>query len=128
MASHHFIGNGLVSRTLVDAARDTETLVAGVTRLVRNAGLEVVAHRAVDFENDGLTVVWVLAESHLVLHHWGLEGYATLDLHVCDYQASNAAKAQNLVAGLTEFCFQPGTETWREIHLEAPATAAFVAG
>ena len=112
----------------MDAARDAEKLIVGVTRRIHDAGLEVVAHRAVDFDNDGLTVVWVLAESHLVLHHWGREGYATLDLHVCDYQAPNAVKAKTLVTTLTEFCFEQGTETWREIHLEAPARAECRAG
>jgi S-adenosylmethionine/arginine decarboxylase-like enzyme len=65
MASHHFIGN--------------ESLAKLIAAQVRSTGLEVVDQRAVGFDNGGLTLVWVLAESHLVLHHWAEEGFATLD-------------------------------------------------
>ena len=63
------------------------------------------------------------AESHLVLHHWAEEGYATIDLHVCDYRESNAAKAGLLIESLAGFCFQPGTENRNEIHLQEPSAA-----
>ena len=121
MASHHFIGNGHVSPDLVQSAKTPESLARLIAAQVRSTGLEVVDHRAVGFDNGGLTLVWVLAESHLVLHHWAEEGFATLDLHVCDYQGSNAAKASELVDALTAFCFAPGTATWNQVHLETPA-------
>ena len=124
MASHHFIGNGLVSTALEVAARTPAGLAETVSGQIRSAGLAVVEHRAVAFDNNGLTLVWVLAESHLVLHHWADEGFATLDLHVCDYNGSNAAKAAILVRTLTAFLFAPGTEHWNEVHLEAPAAVA----
>lgn len=123
MASHHFVGKGLVSRELAEAVRESGSLIGRVTALVRGAGLEVVGHRLVEFDNGGLTAVWVLAESHLVLHHWGHEGYATIDLHVCDYRVSNAVKAASLIESLTVFCFADATVTWRELHLEDPAPA-----
>lgn len=121
MASHHFIGNGRVSPELAGAARTPHVLATTVAEQVRLAGLEVVGERIVSFDNGGLTLVWVLAESHLVLHHWSEEGFATIDLHVCDYLVSNASKANSLVESLTRFCFEPGTATWKEIHLETPA-------
>jgi len=52
---------------------------------------------SVVFDNGGLTLVWVLAESHLVLHHWEMEGFATLDLHLCNYRGSNIERARRLV-------------------------------
>ena len=123
MASHHFIGTGRVSSDLMLAAKAPQSLVRQIASQVRSAGLEVVDQRAVGFGNGGLTLVWVLAESHLVLHHWPDEGFATLDLHVCDYQGSNAAKAATLVEALTTFCFAPGNATWKEVHLEMPAAS-----
>ncbi|MFQ5527462.1 MAG: S-adenosylmethionine decarboxylase [Thermoanaerobaculia bacterium] len=123
MSSHHFIGNGLVSRALTDASAEPDLLALTIANQVQTAGLAVVDHRAVRFDNGGLTLAWILAESHLVLHHWAEEGYATIDLHVCDYGESNAVKAAALVETLTAFCFTPGTARWHEIHLEEPAAA-----
>ena len=122
MASHHFIGNGLVSAALTAAVAEPDELIETVAGQVRSAGLEVVGHRSVSFDGGGLTLVWVLAESHLVLHHWAAEGFATVDLHVCDYHASNAVKAKRLVAALTTYCFAPATERWQEVHLDDPVT------
>ena len=127
MASHHFIGNGLVSAELTAACSSPDQLERDLTERVRAAELEVVGSRSVGFDNAGLTMVLVLAESHLVLHHWAAEGFATVDLHVCDYHVSNRSKAERLVAALTVYCFAPGTERWHEIHLDDPAAADPVA-
>lgn len=120
MASHHFLGTGLVSDALAAAARSPDSLLDEVDGLVADSGLEVVAHQLVPFPGGGATLLWVLAESHLVLHHWAEEGYATIDLHICDYRGSNADKARRLVASLRRFCFQAGTDSWHEHRLERP--------
>ncbi len=127
MASHHFIGNGQISADLVETAKDGSRLLDRFAERVRDAGLEVVEQSLVAFDNQGLTGVWVLAESHLVLHYWGREGFATIDLHVCDYSSSNASRATRLVEDLTSLCFAPGTETWHELHLEDPVPAGAAA-
>lgn len=120
MASHHFLGTGLLSDALATAARQPETLLAEIDRQVASSGLAVVAHQAVPFPGGGATFVWVLAESHLVLHHWAAEGYATIDLHICDYRGSNAEKARRLVDSLRGFCFRGGSDSWHEQRLEPP--------
>ncbi len=76
------------------------------------------------FDNEGLTLVWVLAESHLVMHLWPEQGYATLDLHVCDYNGSNRDAAHALVERLTAYCYVDGSESWREMELEPPGLVA----
>ena len=119
-ASHHWLGTGPLSRELVRVVSDPEGLLERVAAMVEAAGLGVVARQRVDFEGGGHTFVWVLAESHLVLHHWQEEGFATLDLHVCDYRESNAAKAAALKTALDTFTFAPGRATWREIELPRP--------
>lgn len=124
MVSHHFVGTGLVSQALAAAVGEPGALIDRVARLVRDAELEVMADRLVEFDQGGLTAVWVLAESHLVLHHWAREGFATLDLHVCDFRVSNAAKAAYLVESLTAFCFVEATATWQEMQLEDPISVA----
>jgi len=122
MGSHHYLGTGLFSDALAAAALRPEELLDKIERLVAESGLAVVARRAVPFPGGGLTLVWVLAESHLVLHHWAEEGYATIDLHICDYRGSNAANARHLVESLRRFCFQEASDSWHEHHLDRPSS------
>lgn len=127
MASHHFIGTGAISAELTDQRRDPGGLTEVVSDLITGAGLTVVAHQAVRFDPEGLTVVWVLAESHLVLHLWPDEGYATLDLHVCDYGSSNRDAARSLVEQLGTYCFVEGSSAWQELEVDAPGRATTAA-
>lgn len=122
MRSHHFLGSGPYSADLRDATADSAALADHVAGMVVDQGLGVVACQIVPFDNGGLTVVWVLAESHLVLHYWGEEGFATLDLHICDYRSSNEEKARRLVTALSGFCFDDGAGSWRESHLDYAAS------
>ncbi len=123
MTAHHFIGEGDLSDRLAAACGDPPGLLPVVSAAVREAGLQVVADQAVPFAGGGATLVWVLAESHLVLHLWPELGRVTLDLHVCDYRDSNRAKAQRLRDALSALCFAPGSAAWRELALAARDTA-----
>ena len=121
MISHHFVGTGRCSERLRSA--EPARLLALVTERVVDCGLGVVVEQAVPFDNGGLTLVWVLAESHLVIHLWPENGYATVDLHVCDYHASNAQNARRLRQELAWLCFAPGSGHWREMAVgEKPLT------
>jgi S-adenosylmethionine/arginine decarboxylase-like enzyme len=120
MHSHHFIGVGLLSQRLKDGAADHDRLIEEVSHIVEDCGLQIVSREAVKFENAGATLVWILAESHLVIHLWTDEGFATIDLHVCDYQASNRERASRLKRALSEFCFDKGEANWHEFTLPQP--------
>ena len=113
--SHHSVGTGNLSAQLGIDQPEPPRLLALVTQRVRDCDLKVVATQAVPYDNGGLALVWVLAESHLVLHLWPEEGCATVDLHVCDYRASNAGRARRLREALDELCFAPGSGVWREM-------------
>ena len=63
MISHHFIGTGVWSEALQRSWRDPVQLLAEVTGHVRACHLQVMATQAVPFDEGGLTLVWVLAES-----------------------------------------------------------------
>ena len=121
VSSHHFIGVGTLRDGLPEAALAPEELARELKATVEANGLVVVDHKAVSFDGGGLTLVLVLAESHLVFHVWGPEGYGTFDLHVCDYRRSNADKAERLKAALEASCFTAGSATWQELHLDSPA-------
>ncbi len=121
MISHHHIGTGAATAAFAAASGDPEALLARVADLVAESGLDVVARHAVPFEGGSLTLVWVLAESHLVIHCWPEEAAATIDLHVCDFQRPNAARARALADLLDRFCFEPGTSAWRELEIQGVA-------
>ena len=120
LTSHHFIGTGRFSHRLAAAyaaagGPDPTRLLAEVGTAVESCGLQVVADQAVPFDGGGYTLVWVLAESHLVLHLWPERGYATADLHVCDYRVSNADRARQACRVLSTLCFAPGSDHWNEM-------------
>ena len=114
MVSHHFVGTGVWSQALQRAQCDSEQLLDDIAAHVRACHLHVVATQAVPFDHDGLTLVWVLAESHVVLHVWPELRSATLDLHICNYGASNATNARALRDRLAEACFATGGH-WAEL-------------
>ncbi|MGQ3051215.1 MAG: adenosylmethionine decarboxylase [Roseateles sp.] len=81
-----------------------EALAGRCRAAVADAGLTGVAelfHRfgAAD-EQNGITGVVLLAESHLAIHTWPELGGVTLDVYVCNYGADNSAKAEALMAAL----------------------------
>lgn len=111
-ASHHFIGDGPLSEHLRGPQLDGAALVEDMRRLVRVAGLDILAEQAVSLDHGGITLVWVLTESHLVVHLWPARDFATIDLHVCDDRSSHLLKAVRLRDALDGFCFPPGAGTW----------------
>lgn len=115
MTAHHFVGEGGYSGPLRAAAGDPGRLLAAVSGQVAAAGLQVMAEQAVPFPGGGATLVWVLAESHLVLHLWPEEDHVTVDLHICDYRAENEARARRLRDALDRFCFASGSSSWSEL-------------
>ena len=123
MTAHHFVGEGDFSDRLQADSHHPSQLLATVGAAVREAGLQVVADKAVPFVSGGATLVWVLAESHLVLHLWPELDRATLDLHVCDYRESNRDKARRLRDALETLCFAPGSAAWRELAVGGDAGA-----
>lgn len=127
MSSHHFLGTGNLSARFKEEALHPEHLLEEVARRVTESGLGVMSRQAVPFPGGGLTLVWVLAESHLVIHHWPEDDYATIDLHICDYKSSNALKARALARALEGYCFADGTGHWRELELESPADRSIAA-
>jgi S-adenosylmethionine/arginine decarboxylase-like enzyme len=124
MQSHHFIGVGMLSQRLKRDAAHPDRVIHDIALLIEESGLKVISQEAVRFENGGATLVWILAESHLVIHLWTEEGFATIDLHVCDYQTSNMERAEHLKILLSEFCFDKGEATWHKFKLDQPVTAA----
>ena len=69
---------------------------------VQEAELVTVNEVSATFLPQGLSAVLILAESHVALHVWSESRKATVDIHVCDYQQDNFAKAEKLAALLAK--------------------------
>ena len=82
--------------TQADALRDL------CRRVVDDAGLTIVGDRFFQFEPQGVTGTVLLAESHLAIHTWPEERFATVDVFVCNFQHDNTAKATLLLDLLRE--------------------------
>lgn len=97
-------------RYLIDAV----LLATHCRRLVAEAGLNAINDLFHRFgQNEGVTGMVVLAESHMSLHTWPEEGYVTIDVYVCNHSADNRDKAQQLFDALLG-TFQPDDpHIWR---------------
>lgn len=106
---------------------DADALAALCRDAVLRSGLNGVAelfHRfgAAD-EQNGITGVVLLAESHLAIHTWPELAGATLDVYVCNYGADNSAKAEALMAALIT-AFAPLTVSRQNLIRAAASTPA----
>ena len=128
LIAHHFVGGGIRSGDLRAAGDAATGMLAAVTARVQVAGLNVVTEQSVPCPGGGATLVWVLAESHVVMHLWPEQDRASLDLHVCDYRASNAEKAERLRDALDTLCFAPGSSDWRELAISGGSSASRMSG
>jgi S-adenosylmethionine/arginine decarboxylase-like enzyme len=121
MHSYHFIGVGLMSQTLEQHSADVQQVANNIARQIVESELQIVSEKVAGFENGGATLIWILAESHLVVHLWTDEGFATIDLHICDYETSNLERALRLKASLHTYCFDPSEVRWQEFTLPQPS-------
>jgi S-adenosylmethionine/arginine decarboxylase-like enzyme len=119
--SRYFIGIGPISDALQSASADLPALLDKIADMITDAEMQVMSKSVTAFELGGSTLIWVLAESHAVLHLWSDEGFATVDLHICDYTSSSAAKALHLKQALETYCFG-GAGRWQELVVEHPAS------
>jgi len=69
--------------------------------LVRNR-VHVLKTSAHCFPHDGMTLVCILAESHLALHTWPEKGLVNVDLFLCNYSRDNADKVKGIEEDLVE--------------------------
>jgi S-adenosylmethionine decarboxylase len=65
-----------------------------VSSFIRKSGLTAIRSVHHSYKPHGLTVIWILKESHLAYHSWPEFGYVGLDLFVC-------GKPKNLSKGLS---------------------------
>src|SRR5947207_14434355 len=66
------------------------------------SGLTAVGDQFHQFDPQGVTGTVLLAESHLAIHTWPENGFASVDVFVCNFKSDNTAKARQLFDALRE--------------------------
>ncbi|TAE56027.1 MAG: S-adenosylmethionine decarboxylase [Nostocales cyanobacterium] len=98
--SHHFSAILPVKNTVFNWQK--RDFVEVLKKAADTAGLTVVGELAVAFQPQGVSAVILLLESHVALHFWPEESKITIDIHICDYENDNLAKARFLTEILTQ--------------------------
>ena len=79
-----------VYRAKIKPFANTDDFVLGLANnIVNSLDLHVVNKVEHRFSPQGITIVWVLAESHLAIHTWPELGYLHVDLVTCSNKDSN---------------------------------------
>jgi len=63
--------------------------------LIKDLKLNVVSQTKYEFTNDGLTKVWILSQSHLVIHSWPENDALHIDLMTCNPSTFIKEKMKN---------------------------------
>lgn len=86
--------------------RAKQSLKLAVKKTLARHSVRVLRSAAQDFPNDGMTLFYILAESHLAIHTWPEKGLVNVDLFLCNYSRNNSHKAKAVMLGLIEL-FKP---------------------
>ena len=62
---------------------DIETINAIMHRVLREEDISIVTHSAQKFPGQGLTITYLLSESHAAVHTWPESGFAAFDFLTC---------------------------------------------
>ncbi len=112
--SHHWSAILQASPTL-KTWTETQFLTALKTS-VQTVGLTPISQTGFTFAPHGVSVVVLLAESHVALHYWPEKDKVTVDIHICDYQQTNRLKAEQLTHLLTQWLSETSGH-WHRLSL-----------
>lgn len=76
---------------------DNDNLITQCIEYCTNGGLTVLGvNQHVFKETNGITFIFLLAESHLSIHTWPEYKSATFDLYTCNYNNNNNDKTKHV--------------------------------
>jgi S-adenosylmethionine decarboxylase len=102
-----------------DCNREVLNDVKKIKQFLRNAandaGATVVKLISHEFNPPGITAVAILAESHMTIHTWPVEGYVAVDIFTCGTVANPQLATKRLLEG-----FEPKDHTSLELKRGSP--------
>ena len=88
--------NGLSFEILNDAGYLADLL----KRAIEYAGLTLLSVHTHKYEPQGVTVLAIIAESHLMIHTWPEYGYASVDIYTCGRKTKPMNACEYIVKAL----------------------------
>lgn len=86
-----------------------------VTQIIQTHELSELGSHYHVFDDNGITGIVALAESHIAFHTWPHRGYVSLNVFVCNYQRNNVVTAKVVFNELASI-FEPTTILRTEVH------------
>lgn len=68
--------------------------------LIKKLKLDVVSQNKHEFTNNGLTKIWILSQSHLIIHSWPEKNALHIDLMTCNQSNPNTESLKNYFVDL----------------------------
>mgnify|MGYP001614450478 CR=1 FL=1 len=93
--------------------KDKESLIEKNRKLIKDLNLRIVKSVNYEYKPQGLTIVFVLSSSHLIVHTWPEYGYLHIDLFSC-----SGAKYKKEVHLIVKKIFNPKEVIIRKIYYE----------
>ncbi len=102
-----------------DCNREVLNDAKKITQFLRNAandaGATVVKLISHEFNPPGITAVAILAESHMTIHTWPVEGYVAVDIFTCGTVINPQLATRHLLES-----FEPKDHTSMELKRGSP--------
>ena len=96
MADFPFFQHHVIKLTFFKKVEIKEDLIKEIADLlIKSLELNVVKKDKYQFDNNGLTMFWILSQSHLVIHSWPENNALHVDLMTCSdfvYDNENITK------------------------------------
>jgi S-adenosylmethionine decarboxylase len=100
-------------RELLDSVADIDNLMRNAAAAAGAMVLGLLTHR---FEPQGVSLVYLLAESHMSIHTWPEHGSATLDIYTCGEACDPAMACASVINALL-----PASYLLTQVDRGAPA-------
>lgn len=94
---------------------DTERIMQLLCDSAKDAGATVIKQFYHEFDPPGITGVAILAESHIAIHTWPVEGYVAIDIFTCGTVVNPQLATKRLLEG-----FEPKDSTTLELKRGSP--------
>jgi spermidine synthase len=78
-----------------------------VGNIIKKSGFKVVKFCGHKFGNGGVSLVFIVSESHVAVHTWPEDSALNIDIFFCNYTKDNTRKAEKVFA-MFKNLYRPG--------------------
>ncbi len=62
--------------------------------IIKKSGFKIINFCGHKFKNSGVSLVFLVSESHVAIHTWPEHGSVNIDIFFCNYSKNNAKKGE----------------------------------